>query len=195
MGGGGAQRGTEGRRQLSLRGPLKPTWCCHGVARNEWHMNKTSYPFQCACLVCPLSFLHQPIFTDITPLPQLPVTYITLTTGSFLWLAFTTDIYFTMSAVPFSGVISPENESSQTPNSPFIPASPVVYSDSCWCLHCHLSLFLFCVLPLLDSFSYFPLHLHIQYTFSIPHVPLSHLSLSILLCYSWVGLRAYLWCT
>lgn len=56
---------------------------------NEWHMNKTSSPFHCACLICPLSFLHQPIFTDTTssilppppqtPHPELTATYITLT--------------------------------------------------------------------------------------------------------------------
>lgn len=91
---------------------------------NEWHMNKTSSPFHCACLVCPLSFLHRPIFTDTAPptttttSSQPAATYITLTNqrlrGFFSFcLAFTADIYFSESTVPVSGA---ENEYSLSKN-------------------------------------------------------------------------------
>lgn len=75
--------------------------------RNEWHMNETSSPFHCACLVCPLSFLHQRIFTDTTtPPPPLSLQWHTshwITRGyGALCPTFTTDIYLSKSAVPFS---------------------------------------------------------------------------------------------
>lgn len=49
---------------------------------SEWHMNESGSLFHCACLICPLSFLHQPIFSDIVappPSSRLAATYITLT--------------------------------------------------------------------------------------------------------------------
>lgn len=82
MGGeGGTGALTDRRRQQSLPGTSKPTWCCHGMEENEWHVNESSSPVHCACLICPRSFLHQPIFTDTAtpPTPSLTATYITLT--------------------------------------------------------------------------------------------------------------------
>lgn len=49
---------------------------------SEWHMNESGSLFHCACLICPLSFLHRPIFSDIVappPSSRLAATYITLT--------------------------------------------------------------------------------------------------------------------
>lgn len=49
---------------------------------SEWHMNESGSLFHCACLICPLSFLHQPIFSDTTappPSSRLAATCITLT--------------------------------------------------------------------------------------------------------------------
>lgn len=75
-------------------------------------MNKTSSPFHCACLICPLSFLHRPILADTNPTPtppRLTATYITLTNqrllGFFFCLAFSADIHSSKSTVPLSGVI------------------------------------------------------------------------------------------
>lgn len=90
-------------------------------------MNKTSSPFYCACLICPLSFLLQLIFTDTPPSPTrlspstslLTATYITLTNhrlrGFFSSLAFTPDMYFFRSAFPSSRVVckGDKNDSSQ----------------------------------------------------------------------------------
>lgn len=45
-------------------------------------MNESGSLFHCACLICPLSFLHQPIFSDIVappPSSRLVATYVTLT--------------------------------------------------------------------------------------------------------------------
>lgn len=150
-------------------------------------MNKTSSPFHCACLVCPLSFLHRPIFTDTAPptttttSSQPAATYITLTNqrlrGFFSFcLAFTADIYFSESTVPVSGLKT--NTRSQTIHPPFISVSPVVYLNPPVC-QCKLH--------------FTPLRLHsptppyYATLFFIPRYSVSlHSSqeLSILACYS-----------
>lgn len=125
---------------------LNPTWCCHGVAWNEWHMNKTSSPFTAPVSSVPYHFSTSPYSLTCPPLPQLAVTYITLTTGLFLlphichW-----HLLLPIGCPPQQGNLPGWKETrSQTVHPPFIPVSPVVelYLSSVsvlFCIHsfCH----------------------------------------------------------
>lgn len=71
---------------------------------------KTSPLFHYACLICPLSFLHQPIVTDTAPHPtQLATTYITLTNqrlwGFFLPRFYHWHLLLSTSSVPIIRLI------------------------------------------------------------------------------------------
>lgn len=149
---------TDRRRQHSLLGPVKPTWCCHGMEGTSDTWTKPAPPFTAPVSSVPYHFSTGP--SSLTPPPptttttssQPAATYITLTNqrlrGFFSFcLAFTADIYFSESTVPVSGLKT--NTRSQTIHPPFISVSPVVYLNPpvCQCKSASLltlaSLYLF----------------------------------------------------
>ena len=140
-GGGGGVALTDRRRQHSLLGTVKPTWCCHGMEGTSDTWTKPAPPFTAPVSSVPYHFSTGP--SSLTPPPttttssQPTATYITLTNqrlrGFFSFcLAFTADIYFSASTVPVSGLKT--NTRSQTIHPPFISVSPVVYLNPPVCL-------------------------------------------------------------
>lgn len=164
---GGTASLSNRRRQHSLLGTVKPTWCCHGMEGTSDTWTKPAPPFTAPVSSVSYHFSTSP--SSLTPSRHHPhptpswltATYITLTNqrlwGFFFCRTFTTDIYFSKSTIPFSNVICLEKKKQQSNI-----RSPLCFSITC-CLFKSFSVsvqfFSCCISDLLHPLYHHPLYL------------------------------------